>query len=539
MIPIAGRRWSPALTVEPARGSLGRSEHPQQPMAGPMLPQERERLHREWSAWAKSNLGADPDRTEGAATAAVEAISAGRGYKAALEAAKEAWRAGSPNLRAGAVEGPLPHDLRDASLTQVAASKARQNVVGERSPDGVWEWDGYRWNPTDRTREAYDRRLFRRGQGSAALAAFLAGWLVNLAFGTQLLGAVASLAAALVTSTGIALMLAARHPMSEPDQRRGAGAAALGVGVTVAMAPIWVVRPFFADESGVARGVPISLSAHAVWVLFAILSSIVVAVSALIVARITLGKRLTPRPVESTSGHAWLSAIHWRPLVWFISIGLIFTLGTAALSVDAAQSDQIPTAESTTVFLPSGPLPIICPVQSMSQYVNGDESLAQRSGGRTLADSWRLMKSNGVIEGSVGLLVTTPGQCSGVVDADPWVQTWVFRFDNGAHALKMYQAGLLGIIPTADPRKQRPTDPNFGWADDLNASWMEYVNTGSQTQFTAFWPYSNYLVFFICNNVESTECKSLVYPVGGDYSSSSIQSKLDDAVRSGKWFYVD
>lgn len=54
-------------------------------------PADQEQLQAAWLEWARANLGADPERGLAAATAAREAITAGRGINAAYEAARLAY----------------------------------------------------------------------------------------------------------------------------------------------------------------------------------------------------------------------------------------------------------------------------------------------------------------------------------------------------------------------------------------------------------------------------------------------------------------
>ncbi len=52
---------------------------------------DEEQLHAAWLDWTHTNLGRDPERAEAAATAARNAIKAGKGINAAYEAARLAW----------------------------------------------------------------------------------------------------------------------------------------------------------------------------------------------------------------------------------------------------------------------------------------------------------------------------------------------------------------------------------------------------------------------------------------------------------------
>src|SRR5260370_41874868 len=75
---------------------------------------DEEHLHAAWLDWTHTNLGRDPERAEAAATAARDAIKAGKGINAAYEAARRSWgptHAGA--LQTLVLEGPatLRHRL--------------------------------------------------------------------------------------------------------------------------------------------------------------------------------------------------------------------------------------------------------------------------------------------------------------------------------------------------------------------------------------------------------------------------------------------
>lgn len=380
--------------------------------------------------------------------------------------------------------------------------------------------------------------LARGGRGTAikhmsvGMTAFLTGWAVCAIAGTQAWGAAGAIALALMASGALAV----RYARRESGRRRTGGEAVLGIVTVLVLAPLWGVRPLFADENGVARGLPVSVSAESVWVPAAVLVSLTTLVLMVPLARV-LG-RPAPDGAVRPAPHLLVPRRRW-PAIMFAAAGMISSLAFAFLCIEAMWSDQIAATASSQVLLPTGPLPVRCPAETLSQYMVDRRMMAQPPGTRPFADSVNSMRRRGLVEGSVGLLVTQREQCDRVVDTDPWIETFIFRFDSPAHALSAYQAGLFGVVPAADPRRQTATNDELGSSNNLHAAWTNYAEGGSQSQFTSYWPYENYLVFFRCRNVDHYTCEHLTHPMAPNYyEGTSIQDRIANAIAPLRWYHA-
>jgi hypothetical protein len=305
-------------------------------------------------------------------------------------------------------------------------------------------------------------------------------------------------------------------------------AGALGIATAIAIAPIWLVRPF----AGVAAQVidrSIATGAALPWAAASVGISLLVGIWAL-----ALSGRLPARPLgEGRLPLGWI-----RSLRNFALVGITFSLAASGGSILADHLELRPGVTPTGALVAQASDFQVgftsCSTQSIQEYLSETRALTEPSNARPFADSWRQMVQGGAIEGSVGLLVMSSDQCQRVVDTDAWVESFVFRFSSSDDALKSYHAGLFGVVPNRDPAKEPHNSlPGLGWERDLKASWEEYAGRESESQYTAFWPYSNYLVFYVCRNVDPVGARP---GTGGDYSVPPCASgamRIQDRIRAG------
>lgn len=392
--------------------------------------------------------------------------------------------------------------------------------------DGRYWWNGTQWLATASELVARPPSSLRWLYRLTALGTLAVGWTVSLEIGGQLSGVAASIAA-IATSIGAVLSLGPLLARKSGWMGHSRAAGSLGLAVAIAMAPIWVVRPF-AGVAATVKGDSIASGAAVQWAATSVFVSALVGIWAL-----ALGGRLPARVLaehaNSRGGSLGTAAGTNRvPRGWthelrgFVVVGLVVSLLGSAGSIARDQSDRRPGVNPTGALVaqasdfPAGLTN--CSTQSIPDYMSGTRALGVPPTARPFEDSWRLMMKGGVIEGSVGLLVRASDECPRVVDTDPWVESFVFRFDSSDDALKSFHAGLFGIVPNPDPAKEphnRLPETRLGWENDLMASWEDYTNDETQSQYTAFWPYSNYLVFYICRNVDPLGARP---GTGGDYS---------------------
>lgn len=374
--------------------------------------------------------------------------------------------------------------------------------------DGRYWWNGAQWLATTSELVARPRGNLRWLYRLTALGTLAVGWTVSLEIAGQLSGVAASIAA-IATSIGAGLALGPLLARKSGWIWHSLAAGSLGLAVAIAMAPIWLVRQFAGVAANV-KGDSIASGAALLWFAASVFVSALVGIWALALAgRLPTSTNRTP-----------LGLIH--RLRSFVAVGLLVSLLMAAGSVVQDLSDRRPgVTPSRALVAQAGDFPpalINCSTESIPDYLTGTRALGVPPVARSFEDSWRLMIKGGVIEGSVGLLVKASDECQRVQDTHPWVESFVFRFDSSDDALTSFHAGLFGIVPNPDPAKEphnRLPAAELGWQRDLMASWEDYTNNDSQSQYTAFWPYSNYLVFYLCRNVDPLGSRP---GTGGDYS---------------------
>ena len=412
------------------------------------------------------------------------------------------------------------------------------------SADGRYTWDGRQWVQASSQEGTPRARIF----GCFALPAvtsLVVGWSLSIAVGTTVSGALISVLSALAGCVGVSALLWRLLAGNAVLRSHAFDGAVLAFAATLIVAPILLVRPF-AGVAGTVGGTQVATGGAVAWAVGAVAITFAVALTWMLIVWDALSRRFNGVSLIGQSVHA-LVRRDWRSawvLLALVGCGVLLSVGSVGFTIATNRADHRAGEVASMAMLPNPvdvPLPLhACQGSTIPEYLAGNESLSVPGpAGRSFEESWSLMQANGVIEGSHELLVKDLAQCHLVVGSDPWIETFVFRFGNYDQALRMYKEGLLGIWPsqTIRPGERRDTKTPLGWEENLRAASDVYSNDGSRSAYVAFWPYSNYLVFFICSNVDAALHAPREIGVGYallpcEQAAKAIQDRLHSAVGS-------